>query len=258
MLLVIPSISLHEGHCSQMIRGEQGTEHHYQQLSYNPPELCLLWRRENAKTLNLTDFDSIFEENHQSNTEAILYLCRMLDIPIQVFGNYKSIDECIFLLENGVYRIILFELGLSEPERVRELIKKYSASRVSFFINSVNGKADFWNFRQTIFEDDYIGHIKSLGATRLIYLDGKRFDNEEEPDFGLYNKVAKKSGLKITVYGCVSKSEHLWKLQEYEKNGVDSVVIGRSLYNNNYPCQKIWRLIEAELDTKSNFEVSNK
>jgi phosphoribosylformimino-5-aminoimidazole carboxamide ribotide isomerase len=35
------------------------------------------------------------------------------------------------------------------------------------------------------------------------------------------------------------------KLQNEAGNYVDSVIIGRALYENKFPCQKIWRVAES-------------
>ena len=37
------------------------------------------------------------------------------------------------------------------------------------------------------------------------------------------------------------------RIQELEKYGVDSVVIGKPLYENRFPCQALWRLNELVL-----------
>jgi phosphoribosylformimino-5-aminoimidazole carboxamide ribotide isomerase len=39
--------------------------------------------------------------------------------------------------------------------------------------------------------------------------------------------------------------DDLLKIQELEPLGVDSVVIGRALYQNKFSCQELWRVCEA-------------
>jgi phosphoribosylformimino-5-aminoimidazole carboxamide ribotide isomerase len=36
-------------------------------------------------------------------------------------------------------------------------------------------------------------------------------------------------------------------LQTLERYGVDSVILGRPLYENSFPCQALWRLNEENL-----------
>jgi phosphoribosylformimino-5-aminoimidazole carboxamide ribotide isomerase len=50
------------------------------------------------------------------------------------------------------------------------------------------------------------------------------------------------------VGGGIGGPEQLWALQELKSIGIDSVVIGRALYENKFPCQGMWRSIEAKLE----------
>jgi len=51
--------------------------------------------------------------------------------------------------------------------------------------------------------------------------------------------------LRITASGGVGGLEDLLRVQELEQYGVDSVVIGRALYQNRFACQALWRMCEA-------------
>jgi phosphoribosylformimino-5-aminoimidazole carboxamide ribotide isomerase len=57
-----------------------------------------------------------------------------------------------------------------------------------------------------------------------------------------------KTGIKITASGGVSGFKDLIRMQELEKFGVDSVIVGKALYENRFPCQALWRLNEKELE----------
>jgi phosphoribosylformimino-5-aminoimidazole carboxamide ribotide isomerase len=53
--------------------------------------------------------------------------------------------------------------------------------------------------------------------------------------------------MRITAQGGVAGYKDLLELQGIEKFGVDSVIIGKALYHNKFPCQRLWRLNEKEL-----------
>ena len=58
-------------------------------------------------------------------------------------------------------------------------------------------------------------------------------------------ELAEKAGMRVTCSGGISGLDDLLKVQELEKFGVDSAVIGRALYENKFSCQGIWRVCEA-------------
>jgi phosphoribosylformimino-5-aminoimidazole carboxamide ribotide isomerase len=89
--------------------------------------------------------------------------------------------------------------------------------------------------------------MKELGVSRIIYSeigpDGKsRVSNPSS-----LKELARRSGVRITAQGGIKSYQDLIHLQEVEKFGVDSVIVGKALYENKFPCQRLWRLNEREL-----------
>ena len=247
MLLVIPALQLIDGHCSLTINGEKGTESLYAGLSERPSELCRLWRRENAKTIHITDYDSFYSKA-DSNVDSIILLAESVDIPFQVLANFRSVEECEYLLDNGIYRIILGELTLIDPEGSSRLIEKYSTSRVVGYVDSRKGNVSFDRFRKTFLELEFTQYLKGVGFKRILYKEEDWLNEEKGVNIDKLVKIAIECEMKITLFDAVCNAEQLWALNELIKYGIDSLVIGQALYNNNFPCQKIWRMIESDLE----------
>jgi phosphoribosylformimino-5-aminoimidazole carboxamide ribotide isomerase len=51
--------------------------------------------------------------------------------------------------------------------------------------------------------------------------------------------------MRITAAGGITGLDDLLRIQALERCGVDSVVIGRALYENRFACQALWRKCEA-------------
>jgi len=88
--------------------------------------------------------------------------------------------------------------------------------------------------------------MKEIGVSRIVYTDVMNDDALNGPNFEAIRLFAEKTGLRITASGGVRGLEDLLKLQELEPFGVDSVIIGRALYENRFSCQGLWRTVEAE------------
>ncbi|MBI5325191.1 MAG: hypothetical protein HZB41_07975 [Ignavibacteriae bacterium] len=189
MLLVIPAMALHHGKCTFFVKGETGTEETYFQYSDQPDKLCKLWRRENAKTIHITDLDVLFGGKNESNLEQILSLSKAVDIPIQLLTEFKSVDECINVLNSGIYRVILFDLAYRNPDAVKELMWQFTPSRIAFLVNCLDGKIRFWNSEFVISDIDYVNYLKDLGATRIIVRDEAHFDSLEGIDVELLKRI---------------------------------------------------------------------
>lgn len=253
MFLLIPEIIVENGCCILNIQGEQGMEKHYKKISRNPKGLLELLRRENSKALQITDYGSN-ELDSKSNLDSLIILAGAVDIAIQVMSDFKTIDECRYLLDNGIYRIILSDLALTAPDEVRALVKEYTASRVVASVRSESGKVKSNNPDVSMSDVDLINHYEQLGISRILYIQSDRLDNPEGFDREDLIRVSERCKSRITIYQNVNNHDQLVGIQSMLKHRVDSVVIGKALFENRFPCQKIWREIESELETDSDYE----
>ena len=248
MILVIPSIGLKDGSCLQCIIGEEGMESFYSRLSRTPLELCRLWRRENSKSIHIIDYDSCDLDDNITNTNAILYIAHSIDIPIQVYSHFHSVKDCRFLLEHGIYRIILNDIAVKDPQGISDLIKSYSTSRIIFQVTSKDGYLKLCKRKEKIETIDFLNFVKDIGGDRIIYENPDWDTFRTGPDIDELIKITEGSKLKITIGNGVENLNHLLSVASLRQLNIDSVIIGRALYHNNFSCQKIWRLIEAELE----------
>lgn len=248
MLLIIPAIDIEHGHCVRCITGEPGTETLYTLISVNPSELARLWRRENAKSIHITDHDALQEKHSSYNAETIGNLVRAVDIPVQLLSYYPTTDICRNWLESGIYRVIVSQIILTDAEGVRELVKEYTASRIILGIRAQNRRIVFPDLHRDIGDIEFALLAKSLGIQRLVYTDISWEGTLCGPDYDILTEIARATKMRVTAAGGVAGPEQLWKLQELQREGIDSVIVGRALYENRFPCQKIWRQIEAKLE----------
>jgi phosphoribosylformimino-5-aminoimidazole carboxamide ribotide isomerase len=128
------------------------------------------------------------------------------------------------------------------------LLKEFTPYRIIFNYNTNNGTANFHHFSHAVSGNTYINAIKEIGGSRLIFHDEAWAGNGSTADYEKPLKLAKETGMKITINGCVSNSAQLLDMKKLSGSGIDSVIIGDALYMNSFPCQKIWRMIEAELE----------
>ena len=230
MILVIPAIDIERGHCLRCISGEPGTETLYTLISVYPFELARLWRRENAKSIHITDRDSLEGEHTDYNTATIEKLVRAVDIPVQLLAHFPTTAHCRRWLESGIYRVIINELVLTDPEGVRELVKEYTASRIIVGIRANNRMMQFPTLQREIGDVEFALTAKAVGITRVVYTDVSWEGTLCGPDYGILTEFARATKMRITEAGGVAGPEQLWKLQELQREGIDSVIVGRALY----------------------------
>lgn len=256
MLLVIPAIELTKGHCSRCIVGVPGTENLYADLSDHPIELAQLWRRENAKCIHVTDADSFSGQSSIEMMNMVINMQQAVDIPIQYVSFQQTIGAYRYLLENGVYRVAINRLAWSDPGAVRELLDEFTSSRVIFAARAVDGDIDLGDGIGMVNDEEFIKHVYGLGGRRLIYSEFGWEGALSGQDPETVRRIAAVSKMRITTAGGVASPQQLWALQGLGIPTFDSVVIGRALYENRFPCQGMWRKIEAKLEPEIHAHAS--
>lgn len=245
MFLVIPELVLEDGHCSYCIQGESGMEKHYMTLSDKPDQLCKLWRRENAKALHVVDLDSYRGKDNSKNIELLEFITNSVDILIQLSTYERSVKKLREFLEKGVYRIVIDDLILHEKDKIKSLIEIFTPSRVALNIEVKKENAIFGREDSGMSDIELAEHAREIGINRAYYYDRHLVSDH---DLSRLLNFTDKTKMRVTVVEGANSHSELMKLKEHLKHGIDSVTIGEALYENKFPCQEIWRKIEAELE----------
>ncbi|MDD8017737.1 MAG: 1-(5-phosphoribosyl)-5-[(5-phosphoribosylamino)methylideneamino]imidazole-4-carboxamide isomerase [Bacteroidota bacterium] len=246
MLLIFPAIDIKGGKCIRLVQGAPGTEKIY---SDDPVKMAVLWRGENAKTLHVVDLDGAFGGTMQ-NFEVLARMIQTVDIPIQVGGGIRSYEQVKRLMECGISRVVLGTAAIEDPDLIARCVKDFGARKIAVGIDAKNGvvMTKGWQENTGVEAVSLALNMKQLGVCRIVYTDIALDGMMMGPNIRATREIAEKSGLRVTASGGVSGYNDLIKLQELEKYGVDSVIVGKALYENKFSCQALWRENEKTLD----------
>jgi phosphoribosylformimino-5-aminoimidazole carboxamide ribotide isomerase len=246
MILVIPSIDIKNGRCVRLVRGIPGTEKRY---SDDPVQMAILWRGENAKMLHVADLDGALGGT-MTNFDLIKKIIQEVEIPIEVSGGVRTYGLAKDLFEAGAARVVLSTAVMENPDVVRQLLADFSPRKVVVAIDASNSTVQPREREERPRSTSVSLGLKAklLGLERALYTNISRNGTLSGPSFSAIEQFALETRLKITASGGVGGYQDLRRLQELEPLGVDSVVVGRALYENRFPCQELWRQCEGALE----------
>lgn len=204
--------------------------------------MAKLWRVQNARTLHLVDLDAA-HANKVDNRAVIREIAQSLDIPVEVGGGFRTMDDIAEMLDAGVYRVVLGTAAVREPDFVEEAIATYSCSRVVVGIDAREREvlADAREHGTGVDAVDFALEMERRGVRRIVYVDVARDGMLCGPDIPTYRILGENlTRCRITASGGVSGYRDLLRLQELTPLGLDSVIVGRALYENQFPCQQFW------------------
>ena len=241
MLLIIPAIRIKDGKCAFKVRTPDGVE-----CSYDPVDMAKLWRTENAKSLHVTDTNGI-EAGRMLNLDVIKKIIKAVDIPIEVGGGVRSFEEATKAFDAGAYRILIGALFLQNPDEAVKILATFGDSKVVVGLAVENGKvvAKGWPKNSNMTPVEAAHEAKTLGFKRIVYRDVIYEGDYRRPNFGAIKTMAEETKLRVTAAGGIEDLEDLLKFRDLSAFGIDSVIIGKALYENRFSCQNIWRICEA-------------
>ncbi len=239
MFLVIPAIDLRGGFCVRLHQGRYEKETVYFD---DPVRMAKLWRVQNAKILHVVDLDAARGPG-KNNRPCIREITRSLDIPVQVGGGIRTMEDIDAMIEFGVYRVVLGTLAAENPDLVSEAIVKHTASKIVVAIDAMDGEVRIEGRKKASGMDaiEMAVDMESRGCRRVIYTDICRDGTTQGPNVVAYERLGSRLGkCRITASGGVGDFHDLVTLSRLQDARVDSVIVGRALYENRFPCQKTW------------------
>ncbi len=243
-VLVIPSIDIHNGVTVRVVQGIP--ELNCNEYCDDPIDTAMLWRAENAKAIHVVDFNAAQNHSHK-NFDIIAEMCESVIIPIQLGGGIRTFEDAEISMELGVFRLVIGTMAFSNQKEFTKVLEHYGPSKIAAAIDVVDGEVVI-NGRQEktgVKAIDYAAKLKDIGVTRFVVTDVKTNGMLIGPNISLSKKVAEVTGGRVTLSGGVSGYKDLNNVNQEFDNGIDSVIIGRALYENAFPCQKIWRVAES-------------
>jgi phosphoribosylformimino-5-aminoimidazole carboxamide ribotide isomerase len=150
-------------------------------------------------------------------------------------------------MDLGVTRLVIGSLAYTKPSEFAKIIKEFGSSRLSAAIDIIANKVVIRGRKEIIDLPplEYAKQLEASGVKRVIVTDVLRNGMLEGANIKLSQMIAENTNLKVTHSGGIANREELFKLDSLTNVGIDSVIIGRALYDNQFACQKIWRIAES-------------
>jgi phosphoribosylformimino-5-aminoimidazole carboxamide ribotide isomerase len=243
-ILVIPSIDIQDGKTVRVVQGipELGCADY----GSDPVEMAMIWRAENAKSVHVVDFNASHEHS-TINHDLIRRMCEAVIIPIILGGGIRSYEDAKNAFDLGVARVVIGSMAFEKPREFIKILDEFTPNKVVSAIDVVNDEV-VTRGRQTrthLHAIQFAKFLKSCGVTRIVVTDVSTNGMLTGPNIDLSKRVAEAAETKVTHSGGISGFNDLMQLQKEAFAYIDSVIIGRALYENKFSCQKIWRVAEA-------------
>lgn len=240
-MLIFPAIDIRNGKCVRLFKGDFAQETVF---SDRPEEMAAKWEAQGGRFLHLVDLDGALA-GKSMNLEVVERIAAAVDIPVELGGGIRTMENIDTVLALGVQRVILGSVAVQNPELVREACAKYG-ERIVVGIDARDGivAVDGWGVSGEIGAVELAKKMAAAGVKTIIYTDIARDGTLSGVNVEATAELARESGINVVASGGVKSLEDIKALLPYEKDGIVGVIVGKAIYTGSLDLKEAVALTE--------------
>ena len=241
-MVIFPAIDIRGGKCVRLFKGDFAQETVF---SDKPEEMAAKWEAQGGKFLHLVDLDGALA-GKSVNLDVVKTIVDTGRIPVELGGGIRTMENIDEVLSLGVQRVILGSVAVKNPALVKEACQKYG-DRVVVGIDAKDGivAVDGWGVSGDVEVTVLAKEMAKAGVKTIIYTDISRDGTLSGVNVEATARLARESGVKIVASGGVKSLDDIEALLPYEKDGIEGVIVGKSIYTGSLDLQEAIALVES-------------
>jgi phosphoribosylformimino-5-aminoimidazole carboxamide ribotide isomerase len=227
-LTIYPAIDMRGGNCVRLLQGDYDKETIY---GDSPFDMAQAFAADGAEWIHMVDLDGA-KDGKRINDRFVIEAAQQLKVKVQIGGGIRSEEDILHYLENGITRVIIGSIAVSNPEFAIEMIKKYG-EKIVVGIDAKNGyvATHGWLTTSEVKAVDLSKRFADAGAGTFIFTDIATDGTLSGPNIAAVCEMAEVTGKTVIASGGVSS---LADLSALNAEGVKGAIVGKALYENRF------------------------
>ncbi|TFD95840.1 1-(5-phosphoribosyl)-5-[(5-phosphoribosylamino)methylideneamino]imidazole-4-carboxamide isomerase [Jeotgalibacillus sp. R-1-5s-1] len=228
---IYPAIDMRNGKCVRLTQGDYNQETIY---GDSPFDMAKQFVEEGAEWIHMVDLDGA-KDGKRINDEFVVRVVKELPARVQVGGGIRTEEDVKHYLDQGVDRVIIGSLAVTNPALVKEWLKKYG-DRIAIGLDAKDGYVATHGWLETseLKAVDLGKELAEAGATTFIFTDIATDGMLSGPNVDAVIEMAEMTGAQVIASGGVSSLEDLRTLQAVSGSGVSGAIVGKAIYTNKF------------------------
>ena len=242
-MIIFPAIDIRDGKCVRLTEGRFDQETIF---ADQPVDMAVRWANEGAEYLHLVDLDGALA-GKPVNMAAITSIIKAVNIPVQLGGGIRTLENIRECLEAGVQRVILGSVAVRSPELVAAACKQYG-DRIIVGIDARDGQAavEGWGVTGGISAEELAKRMAQVGVARIIYTDISRDGMLTGVNVSATAALAQAAGIPVIASGGVGSIADIKAIKEAESAGIEGVIVGKAIYLGKVLLEDALKLARGE------------
>ncbi|WP_434309028.1 1-(5-phosphoribosyl)-5-[(5-phosphoribosylamino)methylideneamino]imidazole-4-carboxamide isomerase [Hominifimenecus sp. rT4P-3] len=236
-----PAIDIKGGQC---VRLRQGLFDEVQVYSNSPADVAALWESQGARFLHLVDLDGALA-GKLVNEAAIRGIVERVNLPVQLGGGVRTMENIKALLETGIFRVIIGTKAVEEPEFVRQAVETFGPEHIVVGIDAKDGLVATrgWESVSTVTAQELCAQMEDYGVRTIVYTDISKDGMMQGPNVAMTKLLSDQTSMDIIASGGVSS---MADLDAVAAAGIHGAILGKALYEKKIDLAEAVSRLEGE------------
>jgi phosphoribosylformimino-5-aminoimidazole carboxamide ribotide isomerase len=241
-MVLYPAIDILEG---KAVRLEQGSYERATVYDADPLEAARRWVSAGARALHVVDLDGA-RGGSPANSEHVRRITSEIDVPVQVGGGLRSIEDVREAVRCGASRVVLGTAAYKDVDLLDSAVAELG-DRVLVSIDARDGRLALsgWTEQTEVPIRDVIERLGARGVRRFVYSNIDRDGTLGGPDLERTKQVAQAVRGTFVYSGGVSTLEHLRALAGLRQVNLAGVIVGTALYEDRFTLAEGQEILDA-------------
>ena len=223
-MIIFPAIDLYDKKAVRLYKGD------YQNMtvySENPIEIARDFELTGATHIHMVDLEGA-KDGTTPNIDIVSQVANETSLFVEIGGGIRDMTTVEKYLSAGVGRVILGTAAVTNPEFLKEAVKKYG-DKIAVGADVKDGYIAIkgWLEKSQITLEDFLYDMQNIGIKYIICTDISKDGAMRGTNLELYKKLSQKYSMNITASGGVSTLDDVKKLREMNIYGA---IIGKAYY----------------------------
>lgn len=239
---IYPAIDMRGGKCVRLLQGDYDKETVY---GDSPFEMAKKFADEGAKWIHMVDLDGA-RDGKRVNDQFVIQAAKDLGVNVQIGGGIRSEEDINHYLENGVSRVIIGSIAVSNPEFAQEMVRKYGA-KIAIGLDAKDGfvATHGWLNTSEVSAVELGKRFADAGAETFIFTDIATDGTLAGPNLEATRQLALETGKSVIASGGVSSLDDLGALRQLREDGVSGAIVGKAIYEGRFSVKSALELGES-------------
>lgn len=223
-MLIFPAIDLKDGKVVRLHKGDFSTVH---SVAEDPMAVARDFYETGCRYLHVVDLDGA-KDGTRKNSQIVQQLTQT-GLRVELGGGIRSMADIETVFDLGVWRVVIGSAAVSDPELVRNAVKRFGGDRVAVGVDTRDGKVKTAGWVEDSGLDylEFSASMESIGVTNLIFTDIDTDGMLSGPSYERLSQLQKEVRCRITASGGVAVNEDIRRLA---RMGLYGAIIGKAYY----------------------------